>query len=39
MASVQLTQVVEKMKLDGETTWRIALDALKSILWDLNWQC
>ena len=29
----------EKMKLDGETTWRIALDALKSILWDLNWQC
>lgn len=28
----------EKMKLDGETTWRIALDALKSILWDLNWQ-
>lgn len=28
----------EKWKMDGETAWRIALDALKAILWELNWQ-
>lgn len=28
----------EKWPLDGETAWRIALDALKAILWELHWQ-
>ena len=28
----------EKWKMDGTTAWRIALDALKAILWELNWQ-
>ncbi len=30
--------VEEKWKMDGETAWRMALDALKAILWDLNWN-
>lgn len=28
----------EKWKMDGETAWRIALDALRAILWELNWR-
>ena len=28
----------EKWRMDGETAWRIALDALKAILWELDWQ-
>lgn len=28
----------EKWHIDGETAWRIALDALKAILWELDWQ-
>ena len=28
----------EKWRMDGETAWRIALDALKALLWELNWQ-
>ena len=28
----------DKWKMDGETAWRIALDALKAALWELNWN-
>ena len=28
----------EKWRMDGETAWRVTLDALKAILWELNWQ-
>ena len=28
----------EKWRMDGETAWRVALDSLKAILWELNWQ-
>lgn len=28
----------EKWRMDGETAWRIALDALKAILWELDWH-
>ncbi len=28
----------DKWRMDGETAWRIALDALKGILWELDWQ-
>lgn len=28
----------EKWKMDGASAYRIALDALKTILWDLNWR-
>ena len=28
----------DKWKMDGETAWRIALDALKANLWELNWN-
>lgn len=28
----------DKWRMDGETAWRIALDALKAILWELDWQ-
>ncbi|MBR1607319.1 MAG: sugar phosphate isomerase/epimerase [Clostridia bacterium] len=28
----------DKWRIDGETAWRIALDALKAILWELDWQ-
>ena len=27
-----------KWNMDGDTAWRIALDALKAILWELDWQ-
>lgn len=27
----------EKWKMDGETAWRIALDALKALLWEVGW--
>ena len=28
----------EKWHMDGETAWRIALDALKAVLWELEWR-
>ena len=28
----------EKWRMDGETAYRIALDALKAILWELDWH-
>ena len=28
----------EKWHMDGQTAWRIALDSLKAMLWELDWQ-
>ena len=28
----------DKWQLDGETAYRIALDALKALLWEIRWQ-
>jgi sugar phosphate isomerase/epimerase len=28
----------KKWQLDGETVWRIALDALRALLWELEWR-
>lgn len=36
--SLERGEAGEKARMDGETAWRVALDALKAILWELNWQ-
>ena len=36
--SLERGETAEKWQMDGETAWRVALDALKAILWELDWR-
>ena len=37
LANLEKGGRAEKWSIDGESAWRIAADALKGILWELNW--
>ena len=36
--ALETSDAKDKWKIDGKTAWRIALDALKAILWELDWR-
>ena len=36
--ALETSDAKDKWKIDGKTAWRIALDALKAILWELDWH-
>lgn len=36
--SLENSKAGKKWQIGGETAWRIALDALKALLWEMNWQ-
>lgn len=36
--ALETSGAADKWQMDGETAYRIALDALKALLWEINWR-